>query len=93
MPGLRELLETALGLALVACLVLATCLLPCAVLDIVAGTSLTARAAVLLLLALGAAAMLSVASLLNGWSSKDRPDSGRENDFSRSSARKHWRRD
>jgi hypothetical protein len=56
----RNLVETALGVVLVAGLVLAVLLLPCALIDMAAGTSLLGPLAAALLLALSAAAVLGV---------------------------------
>jgi membrane protein implicated in regulation of membrane protease activity len=56
----RDLVETALGVVLVACLGLAALLLPCALIDIAAGTTLLGPVTVALLLCLAAAAILGV---------------------------------
>jgi membrane protein implicated in regulation of membrane protease activity len=56
----RDLVETALGLVLVVCLGLAALLLPCALIDIAAGTNLLGPVAGALLLGFSAAAILGV---------------------------------
>jgi membrane protein implicated in regulation of membrane protease activity len=56
----RDLVETALGVVLVACLGLAALLLPCALIDIAAGTNLLGPVAGALLLGFSAAAILGV---------------------------------
>jgi membrane protein implicated in regulation of membrane protease activity len=56
----RDLVETALGAVFMAGLVLAVLLLPCALIDMAAGTSLLGPVAAALLLALSAAAVLGV---------------------------------
>jgi hypothetical protein len=59
----RDLVETALGVALVACLGLAALLLPCALIDIAAGTTLLGPVTVTLLLCFSAAAILGVVAV------------------------------
>jgi membrane protein implicated in regulation of membrane protease activity len=59
----RDLVETALGVALVACLGLAALLLPCALIDIAAGTTLLGPVTVTLLLFFSAAAILGVVAV------------------------------
>jgi hypothetical protein len=56
----RDLVETALGVVLVVCLGLAALLLPCALIDIAAGTNLLGPVAGALLLGFSAAAILGV---------------------------------
>jgi len=53
-------METALGLVLVVCLGLAALLLPCALIDVAAGTNLLGPVAAALLLGFSAAAILAV---------------------------------
>lgn len=60
----RDVVETALGAVFVACLVLAALLLPCALIDVVAGTNLLSAVVVALLAALLGAGMLSVVVIL-----------------------------
>jgi len=55
--------ETALGAILVACLGLAALILPCALIDMAAGTNLLGPVAVALLLALAAAAILGAVAI------------------------------
>ena len=57
---MRDLVETALGVVLVACLGLAALLLPCALIEFAAGTNLLRPVAGALLLGLSAAAILGV---------------------------------
>ena len=57
---MRDLVETALGVVLVASLGLAALLLPCALIDIAAGTNLLWPVAGALLLGFSAAAILGV---------------------------------
>jgi membrane protein implicated in regulation of membrane protease activity len=59
----RDLVETALGVVLVACLGLAALLLPCALIDIAAGTTLLGPVTVTLLLCFSAAAILGVVAV------------------------------
>ena len=59
----RDLVETALGVVLVACLALAALLLPCALIDIAAGTTLLGPVTVALLLCLSAAGILGVVAV------------------------------
>jgi membrane protein implicated in regulation of membrane protease activity len=59
----RDLVETALGVVLVACLGLAALLLPCALIDMAAGTNLFAPVAVALLLALAAGAKFAAVGI------------------------------
>jgi len=56
----RDLVETALGVLLVACLGMAALLLPCALIDFAAGTTLLASVTAALLLCFSAAAILGV---------------------------------
>ena len=60
---MRDLVETALGVALVACLCLAALLLPCALIDIAAGTTLLGSVTMALLLCFSAAAVLGVVAV------------------------------
>ena len=57
---MRDLVETALGVVLVACLWLVALLLPCALIDIAAGTTLLGSVTAALLLCFSAAAILGV---------------------------------
>jgi hypothetical protein len=59
----RDLVETALGVVLVACLGLAALLLPCALIDVAAGTNLFGPVTVALLLGFSAAAVLGVVAV------------------------------
>jgi hypothetical protein len=59
----RDLVETALGVVLVACLGLAALLLPCALIDIAAGTTLLGSVTAALLLCFSAAAILGVVAV------------------------------
>jgi hypothetical protein len=59
----RDLVETALGAILVACLGLAALILPCALIDMAAGTNLLGPVAVALLLALAAGAILGAMAI------------------------------
>lgn len=69
----KDLVETALGAVLVACLVLAALVLPCALIDLVAGTNLLGPIAAALLLAFSAAAILGVVAIQQRRSSGDNP--------------------
>ena len=60
---MRDLVETALGVVLVVCLALATLLLPCAVIDIAAGTNFLEPVAGALLVGLSGAAILGVVAI------------------------------
>ena len=60
---MRDLVETALGAILVACLGLAALILPCALIDMAAGTNLLGPVAVALLLALAAGAILGTVAI------------------------------
>ena len=60
---MRDLVETALGVVLVACLGLAALLLPCALIDIAAGTTLLGPVMVALLVCFSAAAILGVVAV------------------------------
>jgi hypothetical protein len=60
----RDLVETALGAVLVACLGLAALILPRALIDMAAGTNLLGPVAAALLLAFSAVAILSVVAML-----------------------------
>jgi len=59
----RDLVETALGVVLVACLGLAALLLPCALIDIAVGTALLGSVTAALLLCVSAAAILGVVAV------------------------------
>ena len=59
----RDLVETALGVVPVACLGLAALLLPCALIDIAAGTTLLGSVTMALLLCFSAAAILGVVAV------------------------------
>ena len=61
--AVKDLVETALGVVLVACLVLAAIILPCALTDMAAGTNLLGPVTTALLLALSAAAILGVLAI------------------------------
>ena len=61
--AVKDLVETALGVVLVACLALAAIILPCALIDMAAGTNLLEPVATALLLAFSAAAILGVLAI------------------------------
>ena len=60
---MRDLVETALGVILVVCLGLAALILPCALINMAAGTNLLGPVAAALLLAFSAVAICVVAML------------------------------
>ena len=60
---MRDLVETALGVVLVVCLAMATLLLPCALIDIAAGTNFLEPMAGALLVGLSGAAILGVLAI------------------------------
>ena len=68
----RDLVETALGAALVACFGLAALILPCALIDMAADTNLLGLVAPALLLAFSAAAILGVVAALQRRYSDDK---------------------
>lgn len=63
---MRDLVETALGVVLVACLALTALMLPSALIDIAAGTNILEPVAVALLLGFSAAAILGVVAVRQG---------------------------
>ncbi len=70
---MRDLVETALGVVLVASFALAGFILPSVLLDMVAGTDLTGPVATALLVAVSAAAVLVLVAVLQGPHAKDNP--------------------
>ena len=68
----RDLVETALGAALVACFGLAALILPCALIDMTVDTNLLGLVAPALLLAFSAAALLGVVAALQRRYSDDK---------------------
>ena len=60
---MEDVMETALGLVLVVCLGLAALLLPCALIDVAAGTNLLGPVAAALLFGFSAAAILGVVAI------------------------------
>ena len=83
---MRDLVETALGAVLVTSLGLAALILPCALIDMAAGTNLLGPVAVALLLALAAGAILgAVAIHQRRYSDNKQSNSGNKDNCTRSS--------
>jgi hypothetical protein len=90
----RDLVETALGAVLVACLGLAALILPCALIDMAAGTNLLGPVAAALLLAFSAVAILSVVARLQKRYCNDHSIHGSvvKKDTTRCDDKSDWRR-
>jgi hypothetical protein len=89
---MRDLVETALGAVLVACLSLAALLLPCALIDVAAGTNLLGPVAVALLLAVAAGAILGAVAIHQGRYSDDKKGTAGKKGTADRYDKSDWRR-
>jgi hypothetical protein len=89
---MRNLVETALGAVLVAVLVLAALILPCALIDVATGTNLMGPVAVVLLLALAAAAILGAVAIYQSRYSDDKKGTAASKGTADRYSRNDWRK-
>jgi membrane protein implicated in regulation of membrane protease activity len=89
---LRNLVETALGAVLVAVLVLAALILPCALIDVATGTNLLGPVAVVLLLVLAAAAILGAVAIYQKRYSDDKKGTADNKGTVDRHSRNDWRK-